>query len=415
MTPALSIVFATHNRRDVAVATVERLRECGLSPSEIEILVVDNASTDGAPDALAAIPDVQVLRLRRNLGACAKALAVPRARADVILLVDDDSHPRPGCAAKMLELFERQPRLGAAGFTVHLPDGSEECSALPHVFVGCGVGLRTRALRAVGGLDLSLFMAAEEYDVAFRLLQAGWHVENFAQLQVEHLKSPTARRSERVTYFDIRNNLRLIGRYLSGEHARAYRRDWTQRYAWLAQAAGHERAFRLGRRVGAWRALMERPAYRRRRLSPAACEAFFSWNTVEQRMNALYQAGVRRLLLADAGKNMYAFWRGARRSKLGIVAIVDDRVAAPGRLYRGIPIVSMAQARDLRFDAVVVSNTSYVHARLTVQRVACLGPPVHNWFPRPAHSDPESDFTESGARPSHHSHPRATIAQRAAR
>ena len=61
----------------------------------------------------------------------------------------------------MIEHFEADPRLGAAGFTVHLPDGRLEGGALPGVFLGCGVGFRAEALRGAGGLDPSLFMQAE--------------------------------------------------------------------------------------------------------------------------------------------------------------------------------------------------------------------------------------------------------------
>ena len=142
--------------------------------------------------------------------------------------------------------FEADPRLGAAGFTVHLPDGSQECSALPHVFVGCGVGLRASALQEVGGLDLSFFMQAEEYDLSWRLLQADWKVKIFEDLQVDHLKSPLARRSERTTFYDIRNNLRIIARYLPQPFADIYLEDWLQRYAWIAESAGHTDAFERG-------------------------------------------------------------------------------------------------------------------------------------------------------------------------
>ena len=47
----------------------------------------------------------------------------------------------------MVEHFEAMPSLGAAVFTVTLPDGSRECSAYPDVFIGCGVGFRRAALR----------------------------------------------------------------------------------------------------------------------------------------------------------------------------------------------------------------------------------------------------------------------------
>ncbi len=382
--PYLSVIMATHNRRDVVLHTLAALAQCGLDRRDYEVIVVDNASRDGTAEVLERMRGVRVRRLGRNRGACAKAVGVPMARAPIVLLLDDDAYPRPHCLDRMLLRFEIDPSLGAAGFTAHLPDGGQECSALPHVFVGCGVGLRAEALRAVGGIDASLFMAAEEYDLSFRLLQAGWRVEIFKDLQVEHCKSALARRRRRISFYDICNNLRIIARYLPEPWAGVYREDWTQRYAWLAAAAGHETAFARGLRFGRRCARLDRRRYRHRRLGRDVLEAVFCWESIEQRMHGLAAGGVRRVVLADLGKNIYAFCRGAQRAELDIVAIADDRFARADRRYRGIPIVETAAALSLRPDAIVVSNTSYVHAPLR-KRALCgrTDAPVWSWFGPP--------------------------------
>jgi GT2 family glycosyltransferase len=392
MTPRVSIILATHNRRDVVLNTLRRLDACGLDADEREVIVVDNASTDGTAEAAADMPGVRVLAQRGNLGSCAKSFGVCQARAEQILFLDDDSYPRPGCLPRMLRAFERLPRLGAAAFTVHLPDGSQECSALPHVFVGCGVGFRTAALRTVGGLDLSFFMQAEEYDVSFRLLGGGWQVETFADLQVEHLKTPQARRSERTTFYDIRNNLQVANRYLPDEAARTYAADWTLRYQWLAEQAGHGAAFRRGLRAGRWRVLVDGLRRPRPALNAEAFEAAFSWRRVQREMGRLVSLGVRRIVLADWGKNAYAFVRAAARAGLTVTALADDRFASPRREYRGVPMLHTAAALRIRHDAVVVANTSYVHAE---KRAATLRDvtttPVHCWFRAPILlADPDS-------------------------
>ena len=382
--PYVSIVLATHNRRDVVLNTIGELGNCGLDRRDYEVIVVDNASRDGTCEALRDLRGVRVRQLTRNRGACAKAVGVDMARAPVVLFLDDDSYPRPHCIDRMLLRFEIDPRLGAAGFTAHLPDGSQECSALPHVFVGCGVGFRTAALRQVGGMDLSFFMAAEEYDLSFRLLQAGWNVEIFDDLQVEHLKSPTARRSRRISFYDICNNLRIIARYLPEPWAGIYREDWIQRYEWFAQRNGHETAYQRGLKMGLRRAKGDRREYRRRRLSSSVLEQVFRWNEIEERMNRLAAGGVRRIILADLGKNIYAFVRGASAAGIEVLAITDDGLADGRRTYRDIPIITTNDADTRDADVFVVGNTSYVHAK---RRQIALGKrastPVHNWFEPP--------------------------------
>ncbi len=401
--PVLSVILATHNRREILLDTLEHVRACGLPPGEYEIWVVDNGSSDGTAAAVAACPDVKLIRLSRNRGACAKAHAIERARGEFLLLLDDDSYPRPGCVQRMIQRLDSDPRLAAAGFTVHLPDGSQECSALPCIFVGCGVGLRTQAVRAVGGLDPSFFMAAEEYDLAFRLLAADWRVQVFGDLQVEHLKSASARRSRRLSYCDIRNNLRLIARYLPQPHARVYQRDWLERYRWLAEHAGHESAYRRGVAAGRARSLVERWTYRRWRLMHAVLEEIFSWSFVQTRMNELRMRGMRRIVLADLGKNVYAFWRGARATGLQVLAIGDDRFARSGRFYRDARIVPLEQTLRMHPDAFVVSNTSYVHADARQRELSRITRvPVYSWFLPPAERVPQGC---AGAAPAHSTEP----------
>lgn len=378
--PVLSIVLATHQRREVVLNTIRRLREPQRVPVPHEIIVVDNASRDGTREALRS-EGLRVCALAANQGACAREHGLRAARAPFILMLDDDSYPRAGSVERLLAHFQADPKLGAASFMVHLPDGSSECSALPHVFIGCGVGLRTAALRRVGGLDVSFFMAAEEYDLSFRLLGGGWRVESFPDLHVEHLKSPAARQSARTARYDVRNNLRVIARYLPGEQARVYREDWLARYRWLARLNGHEEANARGERAGRRWAALERLTWWRRRLPESALERIFRWREIERRMSALAASGVRELVLADWGKNVYAFVRGAQRAGLRVRAIADDRFARVAAQYRGIPLIPVAEALDLPVHTWVVSNTSFVHADRARERLTPRTPlPIVSWF-----------------------------------
>ncbi len=378
--PHVSFVLATHNRRGVVIETLARLARCGLDRCDYEVVVVDNASDDGTPEALASQSDI-VIRLPRNAGSCAKSYGVERASGRFIMFLDDDSSPRAGSVPRMIERFEADPKLGAAGFVVHLPDGRQEGGALPDVFLGCGVGFRAQALRQAGGLDRSFFMQAEEYDLTFRLVGAAWRVRIFQDLHVDHLKTAHARRTERTTYYDIRNNLRVVARYLPSPYYEVYREDWMQRYRWLAGRNGHARSFGRGARAGRWRGAMERWTYRKRRLTSDALERFFRWKYVLRRMDGLAACGVGRIVLADLGKNVFAFHRAAMQTGITPLAVADERFCAAGRRYRGIPIVPLREALNLGPDAVIVSNSSAVHGTDTYQRLLQrVSQPVYHWF-----------------------------------
>ena len=358
----LSIVIATHNRRDVIVRTLGRLVELGDELAGSETIVVDNASTDGTADAITErFARVRLVRLNHNAGSCGKAFGTERAVGDTILFLDDDSYPHPGSVRRMLARFNTDNGLGAAGFCVHLSDGGAECSALPGVFVGCGVGLRAEAYHACGGLDGDLFMQAEEYDLCFRLAAHGWRTAVFDDLHVHHDKTPRSRSAPIRAYRDTLNNLLVAVRYIPAARLAQVFDDWALRYRWHYAdpvcAAEVDRAVIDGRA----RRRRDRAAYATARLSALSFERYFGYGRIATAMQQLRCDGVRRVLLAGLGKNVYPFVAGARQAGLAIMAIADGRYAAAGRCYRGIAIVDDRSAGQMAADAVVVSDTSRVH------------------------------------------------------
>lgn len=410
----VSFAIAAYNRREVLLRTLWQLQHCGLRSDAFEILVVDNASTDGTASAVTSqFPEVHLIRSRENLGSCAKNLALAQARGQYIVFLDDDSFPTCDSIERMISHFERTPSLGAAGFNVTLPDGSRECSAYPNVFIGCGVGFRREAIAQVGGLPDDYFMQAEEYDLSLRLLNAGWDVETFDDLHVAHLKTPNARVSTRTTRFDVRNNLTLIFRYFPKRWVMPFAIDWIKRFTMIATTKGHARPHWHGVMQGLARGLNNQ---RRAPISDVAFEQFARVDAIESLLRAAQREhGLRRVLFVDFGKNMLPYWLAARACGIEVVAIADNALGGRGWKYRGVPIVTDAQALrgnrthshlsphpeeegtkrgcELRrlsaregtkrgFDAVVISNLSPVHAsnRLAQWRRLCGDRPVIDLF-----------------------------------
>jgi GT2 family glycosyltransferase len=356
----VSFIISTHNRRDVLLDTLAHVRMCGLAHDACEVFVVDNASSDGTADAVAQdFPTARLIRLKRNRGACAKNEALRHARGRFIVFLDDDSYPMPGAISQMVRKFEVFPRLGAAVFTVNLPDGSRECSAYPDVFIGAGTGFRRRALTQVGGLPEHFFMQAEEYDLSLRLLQAGWDIRAFDDLQVMHLKTAAARSSKRTTRLDVRNNFLLAHRQLPDPWRRIVLNDWLRRYWLIAKTKGHRFAFLRGLLSGAARSIFDQ----RTPVDPDVFEQFTRMTQVKMRLaRAQSERGLRTVLLVDLGKNVLPYWLAARECGLQVVAIADNRLARSRWRYRGIPIVNDSVARRLDFDAAIIANTSSVNA-----------------------------------------------------
>lgn len=358
--PLVSFVLSTFNRREELLGTLAKLQRCGLDAGRFEILVVDNASSDGTAGAVAAqFPGVTLFPLSVNRGSCAKNIALEKAVGQFVVFLDDDSYPLEGSIQRMLEHFAMRSELGAAVFTVTLPDGSRECSAYPDVFIGCGTAFRREALQEVGGLPETFFMQAEEYDLSLRLLQAGWEIRTFDDLHVAHLKTPNARRRWRTMRLDVRNNFIVAARYFPRQWLAGFALDWMRRYRHIAAAKQQRTAFWAGLVQGIAHAITAP----RTPVDEAVFNRFTRMDQIEQAMASAVRAHhLRSVVLIDYGKNILPYWLAAKKCGLTIVAIADPKLA--GRSYRGIPVINDSVARRLDFDAAIVSNSSPVHAKV---------------------------------------------------
>lgn len=396
--PLVSFVVATFDRGQTLVECLGRtLSTAGLSAEQCEALVVDNASTDGTAELLAAqLPQVQVIKLSRNRGPVAKNYGLAKARGEFVVMLDDDAYPQPGAVQQMIRHFRDDKALGAAVFDVTLPDGAKEGSAYPDVCIGAGTGLRRSVLERVGLLPGDFFMQAEEYDLSFRILQAGFSVQRFWDMPLTHLKSPGARIGQRTTRLDVRNNLYLLARYVPEPLCHHYAADWLARYWIMAvqrdesqpahpEEGTHRKAYLRGAAEGLARWSAKR-GDAGRWLSSEVVERVFKMDEIQQRMGrAKERLGLRRVVLADFGKNLYAYWNAACSLGLEIGAVADDGLGggAGEREYRGIPLVKWGNVGVGEYDAVIVSNMSAVVApRRAAGLRRVLDKPVVDLFER---------------------------------
>ena len=160
----------------------------------------------------------------------------------------------------------------------------------------------------------------------------------------------------------------LATRYLPRRWVVPFAADWARRYWWIAgsKGQGHRRATAIGLAQGLARSL--RPGHRRP-IGLAAFERFAKTLDIRQRLERAARIGrVRSVVLVDVGKNLLPFHRAAVACGLRVVAIADDRLAAAGRTYHGVPVVTDAAAAAMSFDAAVVANLSPVHVAMRADR-----------------------------------------------
>lgn len=186
-----------------------------------EVLLVDNASTDGAIESLGRLPaNTRVVRAGRNLGfAAANNLAAREARGRWLVALNPDAFPEPDWLAEIDRGVRRHPgaamfgstqlradapgRLDGAGDHYHPlglawrggeGDPAETADRDAEVFGPCAAAAAYRmdAFARAGGFEESFFCYYEDVDLAFRLRLAGERCVQLARARVRHVGSGVA-------------------------------------------------------------------------------------------------------------------------------------------------------------------------------------------------------------------------------
>lgn len=214
---AISIIIVSWNARSYLRDCLNSIRQTSASCVH-EVIVVDNASTDGSPEMVAEqFPEVILIRSRENVGfGRANNLAMNRATGSVLALVNSDVIVHSGCLEKLAAFLDDHDYVGLVGPRVIGSDGNVQrtCRCLPSVWnsvcrvlaldrifshwaifasyemrhfghdslaevevlSGCFCMARRTAIDEVGGFDERFFFYAEDFDWCKRFGDAGWKV-----------------------------------------------------------------------------------------------------------------------------------------------------------------------------------------------------------------------------------------------
>ena len=219
MSASVSIAILNYQRRD---ALREALEAARAQRHPVEILAVDNASTDGSAEMVRdEFPDVRLVRLPENIAAAARNVGVAAAKGDIVVTLDNDVRfGTPDDVTAALRVFERHPRAAVVNFMIVGPDGrlsrrdwchprdadawSESEFPTDYVLEGASA-CRREAFLAAGGYWQPFFIGHEGWDLGFRLLDAGHELVYTPEVRVRHLVDASVRPSSRIYYTFVRN------------------------------------------------------------------------------------------------------------------------------------------------------------------------------------------------------------------
>ncbi|MEX2535991.1 MAG: glycosyltransferase [Trueperaceae bacterium] len=228
--PDFSIIIPTHRRRELLLGLLARLRL--LSGPTHEVIVIDDASSDGTAEALRKdFPEVKVMRNSEPLGFDALPEAVALARGRFIIQLDDDAYPAGDALKKVLEHFERrgptvgvvampfvEAKSGRLGYSPYFPALRNGATYGPaRGFAAGAVAVRREAALEIPLSPPGYFMYETEVPATIEFLRNGWEVDFLPDARVFHIWEARGRQvGARSAYLGLRNDIVTIKRYFQG-------------------------------------------------------------------------------------------------------------------------------------------------------------------------------------------------------
>jgi GT2 family glycosyltransferase len=254
----LTVIVVSYETRDLTLACLESL-EVARGGLDVQVIVVDNASSDGSAQALQGLDgDYERMMLPENVGfARANNLAAERARGRYLLLLNPDTVVRPDTLEALLRFADAHPEAGIVGGRTTFADGSlnpSSCWRRPSpwslaclgtgltsllrrnplfdpesmgrwardtvrrvdVVSGCLLLIRRPLWEELEGFDEDFFMYAEDADLCLRAADAGHPCMITPEAEIVHLggASERVRADKMVSLFRAR--------------VRLYRKHWSR-------------------------------------------------------------------------------------------------------------------------------------------------------------------------------------------
>ncbi|HEX2972072.1 MAG TPA: glycosyltransferase family A protein [Tepidisphaeraceae bacterium] len=209
-----TVVITTKNRKEELRTALQSVLN---QTVQVEILVIDDGSTDGTSDMVSRdFPQVRLNRCEKSLGLIEQRnRGAQMASTPIVISIDDDAtFPTPRIIEQTLADIDH-PRVGAVAiplFDVRLgrqlrpPAPMEDTVYVFSEYTGTAHALRRELFLRAGGYHGFLFRQGEEGDYCARMMNAGYVVRVGRSEPIHHLESPMRDRTK-IIYYQTRNNL----------------------------------------------------------------------------------------------------------------------------------------------------------------------------------------------------------------
>ena len=246
ITMDVSIVIINWNTRELLLDCLASVNQT-TAGCTVEVIVVDNGSSDGSPQAVRQqFPQVTLIENTENRGfARANNQAFTHATGRYLLLLNSDARLTGEALKNMVAFMDKTPKTGIAACQYLNQDGSKQNSfdnyptlstellnktllktLFPEKFpskkrnytnplevdsvIGACMIVRAEAIKQVGTLDEDYFFFIEETDWCFRMRQAGWKIYHLPHIGIYHLQGQSKEKNPSKAWIEYYRSVYLF-------------------------------------------------------------------------------------------------------------------------------------------------------------------------------------------------------------
>jgi GT2 family glycosyltransferase len=235
----IAIIIITYNRPADMLALAMNIEKLS-SKKELleEVIIVNNNSTksyDAVESFIRENPSTpfKYIESIENLGVSrGRNFAIEQSKAPILVLIDDDAEFQDTNALKRInEAVIENPHAGILAMKIlYFQNSQFQLNAFPHksfekrnhlqsfdtyYFAGCGNIIVKEAFDKAGPFPTDFFYGMEEYDLSYRVLDAGYTIKYIANIVLLHKESPEGRqtKSDKIRGMWV-NKTKVAWRYL---------------------------------------------------------------------------------------------------------------------------------------------------------------------------------------------------------
>lgn len=255
--PLVSINILSYNRKEELRISLKKVFEQNYR--NIEVIVVDNASTDGTPEMVEnEYQQVKLISLKKNIGIAGWNEGLKASKGEYVLVLDDDAYPEKNSLGKAVSELKTNEMVACIAFNIYDVESSKQYKTnwqpdeeifdktFWPVFIGCAAMFSKKNLKKFLSMPEDYFLNLHELPISADIHSKGYKIFFDREIIAFHNFNKNAKYDKISDQIVFKNSLLFINEYLPIHFAflyncqsllyflsRSIRKKWFKEYLWI--------------------------------------------------------------------------------------------------------------------------------------------------------------------------------------